>query len=132
MSGIMKSNRNIAIKIIASALVVGSLLCACAQADTDKDTAENEHNKPESIASNEETTTTGYPHYIIVTDETTLTLDDNCQPITEEWITQIVYATNENGQIATDVNGEKITVRMTPPTYEHQTEHIIYSSAQQN
>ncbi len=59
---------------------------------------------------------TGTGLHVYVTDEHGNTvLDENGQPLTEEWITSVVYATDENGETYTNANGEKVTVKQTRP-----------------
>ena len=49
---------------------------------------------------------------VFVTDSNGCTiLDKNGQPLTEEWVTSIVYATDENGETYTNANGEKVVRR---------------------
>ncbi len=65
---------------------------------------------------------TGIP--VFVTDENGCTiLDKNGEPLTQEWITSVVYATDENGETYTNANGEKVTVKQTPPTYTKVVYH---------
>lgn len=61
--------------------------------------------------------------HVFVTDEHGNTvLDENGVPKTEEWITEIVYATDENGETYTNANGEKVTVKQTRPAYHQVVE----------
>ncbi len=39
------------------------------------------------------------------------------EPKTEEWITSVEYATDENGKTYTNANGEKVTVKQTRPVF---------------
>ncbi|MBR4051041.1 MAG: SBBP repeat-containing protein [Clostridia bacterium] len=53
---------------------------------------------------------------VFVTDENGCTvLGPDGEPLTEEWITSVVYATDENGETYTNANGEKVTVKQTRP-----------------
>ena len=66
---------------------------------------------------NPETETKGSGLHVFVTDENGQTgLDENGEPLTEEWITSVVYATNENGETYTNANGEKVTFKQTRPS----------------
>lgn len=54
--------------------------------------------------------------YVFVTDENGITVvDKEGNPVTEEWKTSVVYATDENGETYTNANGEKVTVKQTRP-----------------
>lgn len=53
---------------------------------------------------------------VFVTDQNGCTiLGEDGQPLTEEWVTSVVYATDENGETYTNANGEKVTVKQTRP-----------------
>ncbi len=53
---------------------------------------------------------------VFVTDSNGCTiLGPDGEPLTEEWITSVVYATNENGETYTNANGDKVTVKQTRP-----------------
>ena len=104
----MKSNSNKFIRLIAVAITVCSLLCACGQIPTDDD-ADKSSKKPassksETLAetepdSTEKSETTSSGLYVFITEEDgQTTLDDDGQPLTEEWHTFKVYATDENGE----------------------------------
>lgn len=76
---------------------------------------------------NPETETKGSGLHVFVTDENGQTvLDENGEPLTEEWITSVVYATNENGETYTNANGEKVTVKQTRPAYTQIIEIYEY------
>lgn len=56
--------------------------------------------------------------YVFVTDENgNVKYDENGEPLTEEWITDVIYATNADGETYTNSSGEKVTVKQTRPAY---------------
>ena len=55
--------------------------------------------------------------FLYVTDpDGNIATDAEGDPMTEEWITSVEYATDENGKTYTNANGEKVTVKQTRPT----------------
>ncbi len=55
---------------------------------------------------------------VFVTDENgNIVYDKDGQPVTEEWVTEVMYATNAQGETYTNANGEKVTVQQTRPVY---------------
>ncbi len=56
--------------------------------------------------------------FVYVTDANgDIVTDASGKAVTEEWITSVEYATDENGKTYTNANGEKVTVKQTRPTY---------------
>ena len=59
------------------------------------------------------------PHtglFIYVTEpDGNIATNESGEPITEEWITHIEYATNDEGKTYTNANGDKVTVKQTRP-----------------
>lgn len=55
--------------------------------------------------------------HIFVTDENGQTvLGKDGEPLTEEWITKVEYATDNEGKTYTDANGDAVTVKQTRPS----------------
>lgn len=53
---------------------------------------------------------------VFVTDANgVIVTDKDGQPLTEEWKTSVVYATDENGETYTNINGDAVTVKQTRP-----------------
>ncbi len=59
------------------------------------------------------------PHtglFVYVTEpDGNIATNESGEPITEEWITHIEYATNDEGKTYTNANGDKVTVKQTRP-----------------
>lgn len=70
---------------------------------------------------------TGTGEYVFVTDKNGVTVvDKDGNPVTEEWKTSVIYATDANGETYTDSNGEKVTVKQTVPVVTQVIDHTIF------
>ncbi len=65
-------------------------------------------------ACNKQNSGTGLSVYVTDSNGNTV-LDKDGNPMTEEWVTEVLYATDADGQTYTNYNGEKVTVEQTRP-----------------